>query len=137
MSELRRHLRRVIAQATLVIWLATMSASFAGEEPRMDFVKRIAPEYLGKYKKIGTANTVPDCEITEATIKLVGFGEYKMTSLIHVTPLSGPDFYSAYLDDPKETWINLRKMDGNTVEVQFREKITQKILRSETYVQLK
>jgi hypothetical protein len=128
---------RLISQQILMLCLLAVSASFGGEVPKMDFVKTIAPEYIGQYKKSGTSNTVPDCQIAATTINLAGFGEFKMASLIHNIPSNGKDFYSAYLDDPKETWITLRKIDRDTLEIQFREKVTQKILRSETYVQLK
>ena len=81
-------------------------------------------------------NAMPDCEITDTTIKIVGFGEYKMTSLIHITPSGGKNSYSAYLDDPKETWITLHKVNEDTLELRFLEKVTQKITRSETYIRI-
>lgn len=103
----------------------------------METVKRMAPEYLGKYKRVGVAGTAIGCEIKETAINIVGFGEYKMISLLHITPISGKDYYSAYLDDPKETWITLHKVNEDTLEVRFMQKVIQKIIRSESYLRIK
>jgi hypothetical protein len=128
---------RFISQKILVTFLLALSASFAAEQPKLDLVKRIAPEYLGSYTKVGGKSTAPDCEIKELAINILGFGEYKMISLFHITPTTGKDFYSAYLDDSKETWITLHKVNDNTLEVRFMQKITQKLIRSETYLRIK
>ena len=128
---------RFVSQKILITFLLALSASFAAEQPKLDLVKRIAQEYLGRYTKVGVNSTAPDCEIKELAINIVGFGEYKMISLFHITPIAGKDFYSAYLDDPKETWITLHKVNDNTLEVRFMQKITQKLIRSETYLRIK
>jgi hypothetical protein len=128
---------RFVSQKILITFLLALSASFAAEQPKLDLVKRIAPEYLGRYTKVGVKSTLPDCEIKELAINIVGFGEYKMISLFHITPIAGKGFYSAYLDDPKETWITLHKINEDTLELRFMQKITKKIIRSETYLRIK
>jgi hypothetical protein len=128
---------RFVSQKILVTFLLALSTSFAAEQPKLDLVKRIAPEYLGKYTKVGVKSTAPDCEIKELAINIAGFGEYQMISLFRITPITGKDFYSAYLDDPKETWITLHKLNDDTLEVRFMQKITKKIIRSETYLRIK
>jgi hypothetical protein len=69
---------RFISQRILIAFLLALSASFAAEQPKLDLVKRLAPEYLGKYAKVGVKSAAPDCEIKELAINMVGFGEYKM-----------------------------------------------------------
>jgi len=128
---------RFIRQSILIAFLLGLSGSFAAEQPKMDLVKKIGPEYVGKYKKVGVKSTASDCEIKEAAINIAGFGEYKMISIFHITPVTGKDFYSTYLDDSKETWITLHKVKEDTLEVRFMEKVTKKILRSESYVRIK
>ena len=128
---------RFISQTILITFLFGLSTLIAAEQPKLDMVKRVAPEYLGKYAKVGLKSAVPDCEIKELAINIVGFGEYKMISLFRITPITGKEFYSAYLDDPKETWITLHKVNDDTLEVRFMQKITKKIIRSETYLRIK
>ena len=128
---------RFVLKKILIIFLLALSSSFAAEQPKLDLVKRIAPEYLGRYTKVGVKSPAPDCEIKELAINIVGFGEYKMISLFHITPIAGKDFYSAYLDDPKETWITLHKVNEDTLELRFMQKITKMIIRSETYLRIK
>jgi hypothetical protein len=106
---------------------------YADEQPKMEFVKKIPQDYLGSYFKIGGSRAEPECQIKENGIKLKGLGDYKMVSLIHVFPREGKDYYSVYLDDAEETWLVLRKLTVDTLEIQFREKATQRVIKSDSY----
>jgi hypothetical protein len=128
---------RFVSQTVLITFLLALSVSFAAEQPKLDLVKKVTPEYLGKYTRAGVKSATLDCEIKELAINMAGFGEYKMISFFRITPITGKDFYSAYLDDPDETWITLHKVNDDTLEVRFMQKITKKIIRSETYLRIK